>query len=150
MRPAIHVAVRHEPLEPDSLLDRVGTPEDGAVVLFVGVVRNHHEGSGVEFIEYEGYAPMVVELLERLSEEVASRFHLSRVGVDHRLGVLRVGEASIAVAVSSPHRREAFEGAAWLMDELKAQIPVWKKERRTDGGGDHWVTGVDPRTGRSR
>lgn len=144
----IHARVGRDPLDVAGVLSRVGTDRDGAVVLFLGNVRNHHEGRFVEGILYEGYEPMAEDLLRLLSEETVERFGVTRVAVEHRLGSLEVGEASVAVAISSPHRAEAFEAAQWLMEELKRRIPVWKKESFTDGESA-WVRGRDPREQRS-
>lgn len=142
--PGIHVRVGRDPLDAAGVLSRVGTDRDGAVVLFLGNVRNHHEGRAVEGILYEGYEPMAEDLLRILSGEALERFGVTRVAVEHRLGTLKVGDASVAVAVSSPHRAEAFQAAQWVMDELKRRIPVWKKETFTDGDSA-WVRGKDPR-----
>lgn len=140
----IHAAVTREALDIGGLLARVGTPSDGAVLLFLGVVRDHNEGRRVERVGYEGYEPMARDLLQRLAGEAAERFGLTAVAVEHRLGDLGVGEASVAVAVSSPHRAEAYEGSRWLMAELKRTVPVWKQEGFVEGDRA-WVPGTDPR-----
>lgn len=140
----IHVRVGRDPLDVGGVLSRVGSERDGAVVLFLGRVRNHHEGRSVEGILYEGYEPMAEDLLRTLAGDALRRFGVTRAVVEHRLGALEVGEASVAVAISSPHRAEAFEAAQWLMEELKRRIPVWKKESFTDGDSA-WVRGRDPR-----
>lgn len=140
----VHVRVGRDPLDVAGVLTRVGTEQDGAVVLFLGNVRNHHEGRSVDGILYEGYEPMAEDLLEALAREAVARFGVTRVAVEHRLGGLEVGETSVALAVSSPHRAESFEAARWLMEELKRRIPVWKKERFTEGDSA-WVRGRDPR-----
>lgn len=141
---AIHVSVGGDPLDAGRVLSRVGDSRDGAVVLFLGTVRDHNEGRPVEAILYEGYGPMAEDLLRLLAEETLRTFGVTRAAVEHRLGSLEVGEVSVAVAISSPHRAEAFEAARWLMDELKRRIPVWKKEHFTDGD-TAWVPGRDPR-----
>lgn len=140
----IYAAVRRTPLDVPALLTHAGGDRDGAVVLFLGTVRNHHEGRAVEAIEYEAFEPMAREVLQELALQAAERFGLSRVAVEHRLGRLAVGEASVAVALSSPHRAEAFDGAQWLLAELKRSAPIWKKEFFREGDS-RWVEGVDPR-----
>lgn len=140
----VHVRVGRDPLDVVGVLSRVGTEGDGAVVLFLGNVRNHHEGRSVEGILYEGYEPMAEDLLGVIAREAVERFGVTRIAVEHRLGGLEVGETSVALAVSSPHRAEGFEAAQWLMEELKRRIPVWKKERFTEGDSA-WVRGRDPR-----
>lgn len=142
----VHAAVTRAPLDVAALLGHVGTPEDGAVLLFLGVVRNHNEGRGVERVEYEGYEPMARQLLEELARRTVERFGVTGVAVEHRLGTLSVGEASVAVAVSSPHRAEAYEASRWLMEELKRTVPVWKQEGFVEGDRG-WVPGTDPREG---
>jgi molybdopterin synthase catalytic subunit len=140
----IHAAVTSDPLDVSALLGRVGAPEDGAVLLFLGIVRNNNDGRRVERIVYEGYEPMARELLEVLATTAMERFGLSRVAVEHRLGQLRVGEASVALAISSPHRAAAYDASRWLMAELKRTIPVWKEEGFVEGDRG-WVPGTDPR-----
>ena len=133
----------------DGPIDEVATrahvqrPENGAVLMFHGVVRNHHEGKAVERIDYHGYRAMVLRELRTLCDEITrGRDEPIHLAVVHRLGVVQVGEASLLVAVGSPHRRPAFEVGLELIDELKRRVPVWKKEYGPDG--DHWVEGVMP------
>jgi molybdopterin synthase catalytic subunit len=115
--------------EPIDLPRLEGTaPADGALCLFVGVVRDHHQGRRVLRLEYEAYEEMALPLLERIEEEARQRFPVSRVRVVHRLGSLEVGEASVAVAVTAAHRAEAFAACHWAIDTLKATVPIWKKE----------------------
>lgn len=140
----VHAEVTRSALDVGALLERVGSSGDGAVLLFLGTVRDHNEGRRVERIAYEGYEPMARELLLGLAKQAQERFGLSRVAVEHRLGELEVGEVSVAVAVSSPHRAEAYEGSRWLMTELKRTIPVWKEEGFAEGDRA-WVSGTDPR-----
>lgn len=140
----IHADVTRSPLDIGALLQRVGTDGDGAVLLFLGTVRDHNEGRRVDRIVYEGYEPMARELLAALAGQALERFGVTRVAVEHRLGELAVGEASVALAVSSPHRAEAYEASRWLMAELKRTIPVWKEEGFVEGDRA-WVPGTDPR-----
>ena len=114
-------------------------PADGALCLFVGVVRDHHQGRRVLRLEYEAYEEMALPLLERIEAEARQRFPVSAVRIVHRLGPLEVGEASVAVAVRSVHRAEAFAACHWAIDTLKATVPIWKKEYGPDGAV--WMEG---------
>lgn len=137
----IETWVTKEVIDGTDVLARVGSPVDGAVVLFLGTVRNHHEGRSVEAIRYEAYESMAAEELRRVATDVAARFDTDRVAVVHRVGDLEVGEASVAVATSSPHRAEAFGAAQAIMEEIKRRVPVWKYERYSDGTSA-WVRGT--------
>ena len=114
-------------------------PEDGALCVFTGVVRNHHQGRAVKYLEYEGYEEMMVTIFEEIAEEAKGRFGVTSVRIVHRLGRLEIGETSVAVAVSSPHRKEAFEACRFAIDTLKRKAPVWKKEFYADGSS--WLEG---------
>jgi len=116
----------------------VETPEAGAVVLFLGIVRNHADGKPVRGLVYEAYPPMVERTFRSIVAEARERWPLHRVAVVHRVGRLEVGETSVAVAVSSSHRREAFEACSYIMERIKADAPIWKKELWANGG-DRWV-----------
>jgi len=136
--PAVLVAVSAEPIDAAALLEFVSDPECGAVVLFLGTVRNHSEGkTDVSHLEYEAYDGVVEAKLAEIASEAAQRWPVSRVAVVHRVGSLGVGESSVAVAVSSPHRADAFEAGRYLIDELKRRVPIWKKEHWP--GGAEWV-----------
>ncbi len=106
---------------------------DGAVSLFVGVVRDENRGRAVTGMEYEAYEEMAEPLMREIADETARLFPVTRVRLVHRLGRLAVGEASVAVAVSSPHRAEAFAACRHAIDALKARVPIWKKEHYADG-----------------
>lgn len=115
------------------------TPEDGALCVFTGVVRNHNDGKSVLHLEYEGYEEMVVSVFEEIEAEAKQRFGVTRVRIVHRLGRMEIGETSVAVAVSSPHRKEAFEACRFAIDTLKHKAPIWKKEFYADGSS--WLEG---------
>jgi len=110
----------------------------GAVVLFLGTVRELTDGLRTDALEYDAYAPMAERKMAELEANARTKWPLDCVSVVHRLGHLDPGEVSVAVAVSSAHRREAFEAGQFLIDELKATVPIWKKEHR-DGGTTEWV-----------
>jgi molybdopterin synthase catalytic subunit len=109
------------------------TPADGALCLFVGVVRDHNGGRPVLRLEYEAYEEMALPLMEKIAAEARDRWRITDVRIVHRLGRLEIGETSVAVAVASPHRREAFEACRYAIDTLKATVPIWKKEFYADG-----------------
>jgi len=139
----IHAAVVRAPLDPAAVLARVGSAEDGAVLLFVGVVRDHAEGGSVTGMRYEAYEEMASAVLAEIAREAAERLGTDRVAVEHRVGALSVGEASVAIAVSSPHRAEAYRASRYVIEEIKKRLPVWKKERYENGRED-WVEGTEP------
>ena len=125
------VALTREPIDLPALLD--APPKDGAVCLFVGVVRNENGGRAVLRLEYEAYEDMALELMEEIARETVRRWPITQVRLVHRLGGLEIGEPSVAVAVTSPHRAEAFEACRFAIDRLKASVPIWKREFYTDG-----------------
>ena len=109
------------------------TPGDGALCLFVGVVRNENRGRPVVRLEYEAYEEMALPLMRQIAAEARKRHPVTLVRLVHRLGPLAIGEASVAVAVASPHRGEAFAACRYAIDTLKAEVPIWKKEFYADG-----------------
>ena len=130
-------------IDPGAVMAHVGHDEDGAQLLFLGVVRNHHEGNAVVAIGYEAYVAMAEAELGRIAEEASGVLGSNRIAIVHRVGELTVGGISVAVAVSSPHRAEAYEASRWIMEEIKKRAPVWKRERFTDGTTE-WVEGTRP------
>ncbi len=127
------VSLTSNPIDLKSVIDGVMTSESGGVDLFVGTTRNHAGKRGVKLLEYEAYEPMAVAIMERLELEARRRWPVNRIVMVHRLGKVPVGEASVAVAVSSAHRTEAFEACRFLIDTLKREVPIWKREHFTDG-----------------
>ena len=125
------------PIDSDVLAKRVMRPSDGACVVFEGVVRNHHEGKTVESICYDAYRPMAEKEITKILDDIITRFPEVRVEVIHRLGTLRVGEASIVIACAAPHRGEAFDACRTVIDRFKQTVPIWKKERGPSG--EEWV-----------
>jgi molybdopterin synthase catalytic subunit len=115
------------------------TPRDGALCLFVGVVRNDNAGRPVLRLEYEAFEEMALGLMEEIAAEALRRWPVTSVRVVHRLGGMEIGDASVAVAVASPHRAEAFEACRHVIDTLKAKVPIWKKEFYADGAV--WLEG---------
>jgi molybdopterin synthase catalytic subunit len=126
--------------EPIDLAGLAGTtPADGALCLFVGVVRDQNAGRAVVRLEYEAYEEMALPLMEEIAAEARRLFPITAIRLVHRLGALAIGEASVAVAVASPHRAEAFAACRFAIDTLKAKVPIWKKEFYADGSA--WLEG---------
>ena len=136
-------AVGSDPIDPTAVLARVGDRADGAALLFLGVVRDHADGRPVEGMRYDAYVEMAEGVLAEIAGEAASALGTNRVAVVHRTGELDIGEVSVAIAVSSPHRAEAYEASRYVIEEIKKRLPMWKKERYPDGE-DSWVEGVTP------
>lgn len=139
----IHTRITHAPLDPQEVLGEVGSESDGAVLLFLGVVRDHHDGRAVTGLEYEAYRSMAERVLAAIGHEAGEAFGLERASIAHRVGSLQVGEVSMAIAVASPHRAEAYEASRYIIENVKARLPVWKKEHYTDGSAT-WVDGRTP------
>jgi molybdopterin synthase catalytic subunit len=116
----------------------VGAAGNGAAVLFLGTVRDVNDGRSVTGIEYSAYRSMAERELAAIVEEAAARIGSDDVVVEHRVGELRVGECSVAVAVAHPHRGLAFDGARYVIEELKRRVPIWKREQYMDGTRE-WV-----------
>lgn len=135
--------VTADPIDPAAVLDRVGAHEDGAVLLFLGVVRNHAEGRPVDGMRYDAYDAMARSVLAEIAQETAERHGVERIAVVHRVGDLELGEISVAIAVSSPHRDESYAANREIIEEIKKRLPVWKKEHYVDGDSA-WVGGSVP------
>ncbi len=138
-RPAV-AELTQGPIEVAALIAAAARPACGAVNLFLGTTRDHHEGRRVLRLEYEAYERMALGSLTALEREAVARFGLAHCAVVHRLGEVPVTEASVAVVTSAPHRAAAFDAARWVMEELKRNVPIWKKEH-FEGGGADWVAG---------
>ena len=136
-RPGVHVLLTVDPLDPAAAEALVRTDADGGVCTFTGVVRNHAEGRAVERLDYEAYPDMAEPHMRRVGEEALRRTGATAVALWHRTGTLEVGEASVVVSASAPHRAEAFEACRYAIDTLKADVPIWKKEHGE--GGAVWV-----------
>jgi molybdopterin converting factor subunit 1 len=132
-------ALTYQTINSQELARRLQRPEDGAVVIFEGTVRNHTNGRPTRYLEYECYETMALRQMERIGREVARKFGLGRIGIVHRLGRLEIGEVSVAIVATAPHRRQAFEAAREAIDRLKREVPIWKKEFFEDGAV--WVEG---------
>jgi MoaE-MoaD fusion protein len=115
----------------------VADPGAGAITTFVGTTRNENSGRRVLRLEYEAYEPMALSEMRKLAEEAVRRWGITRSAITHRIGVVEIGEASVAIAVSAPHRAEAFLACRFLIDRIKEIVPIWKKEHFE--GGEIWV-----------
>jgi molybdopterin synthase catalytic subunit len=140
---SVDVRLTDLPLDPAAALAAAVSPADGAGLLFVGVVRAENEGRPVLGVRYDAYQTMAERVLRDIAGEAATRLGSDRLAVHHRTGELAVGEASVLVAVASPHRAEAFDAARYVIDEIKRRLPVWKQERYADGDVE-WLDGADP------
>jgi molybdopterin synthase catalytic subunit len=136
------VRLTRAPVEVEILTAGLPTPDAGAVVTFLGTVRDHHLGRRVLGLSYEAYEAMALPLLLEIAGTTRDRFGISRLAVVHRLGDLSVGEVSVFIGVAAPHREEAFAAARYLIDTIKEQVPIWKKEYTDDGAV--WIEGDQP------
>lgn len=125
--------VTRDPLDPARLLAEARRDGDGGLTLFVGVVRDNADGRAVTEMEYEAYEPMAEKEMERIEADLAVRFPDVRLVMRHRIGRLLVGEVAVVVAASAPHREEAFASCRAGIEEIKARVPVWKREWGPDG-----------------
>jgi molybdopterin synthase catalytic subunit len=137
VEPGTMFRITDQTIDTTALLASVGDPGAGAAVLFVGTTRDENEGRVVERLEYEVYGRMAESEMARIGAEIAARWPVRAVAMVHRVGVVPVGEASVGVAVSAPHRDDAFAACRFGIDRLKATVPIWKKEHHR--GGTVWI-----------
>ncbi|MSV35295.1 MAG: molybdenum cofactor biosynthesis protein MoaD [Bryobacterales bacterium] len=138
--PAGHFfAITREPIDGTAIARQLLRGEDGAFVNFEGVARNNTKGRATRFLEYECYEPMAVKMMARIGMEIAATYPIGRIAMVHRLGKLEISETSVAVVVTAPHRKPAFDAALEGINRLKKLVPVWKKEYFADG--EVWVDG---------
>jgi molybdopterin synthase catalytic subunit len=121
------------PLDPTALLAEVASVANGASILFVGTVREVNDGRAVSGIEYAAYESMAARELESIVSEAASRFGTRHIVVEHRIGQLGLGEASVVIAVGHAHRAQAYDASRFVIEELKRRVPIWKREEYVDG-----------------
>lgn len=140
MSDRVSIRVQPDPLSVDDALSLVADPEAGGTCVFVGTARNHSDGGAVAGLTYESWDELAARRLREIAEELLSRWDLRRVAIHHRTGALEIGDASVVVAVSAPHRAEAFEACRQGIERLKQDVPIWKKEDLV-GGEAHWVMG---------
>jgi molybdopterin synthase catalytic subunit len=128
-----HTAIVRERIDTESLLEGIKQPEDGAAVVFEGIVRNHSRGRRTLYLDYEAYEEMALKQMEELAEQALSHYKIRDVAIVHRLCRLKIGETSVLIVVTSAHRAAAFDACRWLIDTLKRTVPIWKKEYFEDG-----------------
>ena len=128
-----HCAIVLDQIQTQEVTRQLKAPEDGAVVVFDGVVRNNTRGRGTLYLDYEAYSSMAINEMEKLSQAALEKFPVRDVRIIHRLGRLEIGETSVLIVVVSAHRGAAFEACRWIIDTLKKTVPIWKKEYFEDG-----------------
>ncbi len=128
-----------EPLDVGAIARRIVPPTCGATVTLDGYVRRWTKGRETRHLVYEAYEVMALREMEKLIEQARGKFEIANAGIVHRLGKLEIGETSVVVSVSAPHRRAAFEACEWLIRELKRTVPIWKKEVYADNGEEAWI-----------
>ena len=132
--------VTAEPLEPGAVVAVVSAPDCGAVVTFLGLVRDNNVGRRVLWLEYEAYEPLAVKAFTQIDEEARDRWPSVRLAIHHRTGRVSIGEASVAIAAASPHRADAFAASRYAIERIKQVAPIWKHEHFE--GGDVWIEGA--------
>lgn len=132
------IQLTHDPIDYTTLMESVRSPQAGAVILFLGTVREFTAGRQTVALEYDAYAAMAVRKMEELVEQARGQWPVVKAAIVHRLGRLELGDVSVAVAVSTPHRHQAFDAGRFLIDQLKIVVPIWKKENWADGSTE-WV-----------
>ncbi|MGH9909797.1 MAG: molybdenum cofactor biosynthesis protein MoaE [Nitrososphaerales archaeon] len=138
------ISITRDPIDLCNILVNAKDRSSGGTVLFIGSVRDHNEKGSVSEIYYEAYKEMAEEKIAEIEDEVRKRWNVRKFVAIHRIGNLRVGEPSVAVAVSSEHRKEAFEACKYGIDEIKTRVPIWKKE--VSASSTVWVEGVSPKS----
>lgn len=133
------IIITHEPLDRAALVAAVAHASAGGIVVFEGVVRDNARGKQVRYLEYDVFPEMAIAKIREIVADAGQRWGAQHVAVAHRVGRLEIGEASVIVAVATPHRNEAFEACRYIIDTLKSTVPIWKKEVATNG--EEWVEG---------
>ena len=133
------IEITAEPLSQDRCIASVAGPTNGAIATFLGVTRNHSGDVSTNYLEYEAYDEMACDVIEAIAREACSLWDVGRIAVQHRTGRVEIGDASVVIAVSAPHRGTAFEACRYVIDQLKTRAPIWKKEFGPDG--ESWVEG---------
>ncbi len=127
------VSITPDPIDVQALRRGIAASGHGAIVLFEGVARDHHLGKAVRHLDYEAFEPMALAEMGKIVEEIRDKWPATNVFIVHRVGRVEIGEAAVVIAVASPHRAEAYEANRYAIEELKARVPVWKKETYSDG-----------------
>jgi molybdopterin synthase catalytic subunit len=135
-------ALLHSPIDTAAAVREVRADQDGAIVTFDGFVRNESHGRSTLYLDYEAYESMALAKMKEIGEALHQKFSIHRVAILHRLGRLQIGETSVFIAVSAPHRAAAFDACRFAIDTLKRTVPIWKKEYFADGAV--WADGELP------
>ncbi|MBR9991136.1 MAG: molybdenum cofactor biosynthesis protein MoaE [Gemmatimonadetes bacterium] len=138
--------VTRDVIEPQAVLGMIGSAADGAVILFLGTVREQNDGRAVSGMRYDAFVEMAESVLAGIAREAGARAGSDRIAVVHRFGELAIGDVSVAIAVSSPHREESFAAARYIIEQIKQRLPVWKQEHYMDGDAE-WLAGTVPPIG---
>lgn len=138
----MRTAVTERPIDSCALLTEVASHGNGATVLFIGTVRDVNDGSPVTALDYSAYSTMAERELGDIAAEASARWNTTDIVVEHRIGSLALGEASVAIAIAHPHRGEAYAASRYVIEELKKRLPIWKREHYADGRAE-WVTNVE-------
>lgn len=133
------ILITREALDRNALVAAVTHPGAGGIVVFEGVVRDNARGKQVRYLEYDVYPEMAIQQIRAIVAEAQQHWGVQHAAVAHRIGRLEIGEASVIIVVATPHRAEAFEACRYIIDTLKATVPIWKKEVATSG--EEWVEG---------
>jgi len=129
--------ITRDPLSVEEVVDKVKADSSGAIVSFIGTVRNESMGKRVLYLEYDAYEPMAVKKLQEIAEEIKQKWNIDRVAIKHRIGRMDIGEVSVVIAISAPHRKDALEASGYTIDRIKEIVPIWKKEVWEDG--ETWI-----------
>lgn len=133
----IDIQLLEHPLNVQACIDLAASGGAGAIDIFIGTVRDNTQARRVVRLEYEAYAPMAISEMRRIAQQACEKWQIQGIAIHHRVGVLGIGDAAVVIAVSTPHRAEAFEACKWVIDTLKQTVPIWKKEIFEDG--EVWV-----------
>jgi molybdopterin converting factor subunit 1 len=133
VQPARYASIVRNPIDSQQVLNGIKRGEDGAALVFEGVVRNQSRGRKTRYLEYEAYEEMALQQMASLAAQALTQFQIRDVAIVHRLGHLEIGETSVLIAVASAHRAAGFDACRWLIDSLKRTVPIWKKEYFEDG-----------------
>jgi molybdopterin synthase catalytic subunit len=134
------ISITEKPIDVSKILEETSDDSAGATALFIGTVRNHNEEKNVSGIQYEAYKEMAHKVLLEIENEVMKKWNIKKLVTIHRIGNLKVRDISVIVAVSTEHRKEAFEACRYTIDKIKTRVPIWKKEKADYG--EHWVENI--------
>jgi molybdopterin synthase catalytic subunit len=133
----IDIKISSEPLNIQSCIDRVMSPDSGGIDVFIGTVREETKGRKVMRLEFEAYEPMALKEMKKIADDILAGWPVHKIVIHHRTGVLNIGDIPVIIVVSAAHRAAAFDGCRYAIDTLKQTVPIWKKEVFEDG--DDWV-----------